>query len=224
MVQAFGQFSDDVLDGDLAKGTTSYAATCQLQPGQTSVSLDVTNWTDSGGQQLASLDGYPIKVWMEDASGGSSLATATEPDTFVGSNGSIANAETAAAANQRVFALKNDLQTSWGDLSKLTASDLSNVTSGSTVAGTYEGDSFVTGKVAGVGATNQKIYFGTAATGDPLEVWIAGRETYASGKSPKDGDGTIDSTGEIMTLYQAKSVERRPFNARMDDYKALCPP
>lgn len=62
----------------------------------------------------------------------------------------------------------------------------------------------------GIDATNQKIYFGSH-NGVPLEFWIAGRETAAN-------DGELDPNGEIMTLYQAKSVEARQFNASTSAY------
>ena len=208
VVQAFKE-------DNLEAVTTSYEAAYQLAAANVgdnkSIELGVSSWKDDSDQQLANLDGYTIKVWMEDASGGSSLAAASTPVTFVGSGGSITKTETGAATNQRVFAMKNDLQTSWGDLSKLSDTDLSNVKSGSNVVGTYGGDSFVTGKVAGVGATNQKIYYGKDTSGDPLQFWIAGREDKADG-------GEVDSDGEIMTLYQARSDGGREFNASSSNY------
>ena len=179
VVQAFKEDNPEA-------GTTSYEAAAPLSAGQASATLDVSSWG------LSSLDDYTIKVWMEDASGGSSLAAATAPVTFVGSGGSITKTETGAATNQRVFAMKNDLQTSWGTLANKT-------------------------DLVGTNPTNQKIYFGTK-DGAPLEFGIAGRETYAAGKSPKDGDGTIDPNGNVMTLYQAKSVETRQFNASDSNY------
>ena len=190
VVQAFKKDS-------LTDGTTSYAAAKKLtEVGTTkSLTLAVPDWPVAADQQLANLDGYTIKVWMEDASSGSSLAKATTPVTFVGSGESIKNVtDGSETKNQRVFAMTEDLQTSWGTLASKT-------------------------DLVGTNPTNQKIYFGTAADGAPLEFWIAGRETYAAGKSPKDGDGEIDPNGTIMTLYQAKSVERRQFNASDDNYE-----
>ena len=52
--------------------------------------------------------------------------------------------------------------------------------------------------MAGANPTNQKIYFGEK-DGNPLEFWIAGRETAANG-------GTVSDNGEIMTLYQEKQA------------------
>ena len=206
VVQAFKE-------DDLINGTTSYAATKKISAdSDTSVEIDVTEWG------LSSLDGYTIKVWMEDASS-RSLATATVPVTFISENSSISKGESSAIKNQRVFAMKEDLQTSWGDFSALNSDDLTNVKAGKSVSGSYSGDEFVTGKIAGVGATNQKIYFGTDSSGNPLQFWIAGRETYDTGKSPKDGDGKITADGNIMTLYQAKSIETKQFNSSTSSYE-----
>ena len=69
--------------------------------------------------------------------------------------------------NARVFAMKDDLQTSWGDLSALSEEDYNNVISGNP---TSENSG-----VMGKNPTNQKIYFGEK-DGKPLEFWIAGRE------------------------------------------------
>lgn len=81
--------------------------------------------------------------------------------------------------------MKADLQTSWGKL--------------------QQADSLV-----GENPTNQKIYFGEK-DGQPLEFWIAGRESAVNG-------GEISATGEFMTLYQAKSVETKQFNASDSNY------
>ncbi len=152
---------------DLINGTSSYVAANKLAAEGTSATIDVSAWG------LSSLNGYTIKVWMEDGSG--SLAKATTPVTFVGTT----KTEDGASTNARVFAMKADLQTSWGKLTN--ATDL-----------------------VGANPTNQKIYFGEK-DGKPLEFWIAGREDKANG-------GEISATGEIMTLYQAKSVETKQFN------------
>lgn len=63
----------------------------------------------------------------------------------------------------------------------------------------------------GTNPTNQKIYFG-AKDGQPLEFWIAGRESAANA-------GSISANGNIMTLYQAKSVETKQFNVSTSGYK-----
>ncbi len=171
-------FKDDSLTG----GTTSYVAAKKItETGDgKSATIDITEWKNSEGNIITSLDGYTIKVWMEDGSG--SLAKATMPVTFVGTE----KKEDGASTNARVFAMKADLQTSWGKITN--ATDL-----------------------VGANPTNQKIYFG-AHDGSPLEFWIAGRETAAN-------EGEISATGEIMTLYQAKSVETKQFNVSTSGYK-----
>lgn len=171
-------FKEDSLTG----GHTSYVAAKKLAAGGTSETIDVSAWG------LSSLDGYTIKVWMEDGSG--SLAKATTPVTFVGTT----KTEAGAITNARVFAMKADLQTSWG-----------------TLKNAYDW--------VGENPTNQKIYFGTDKNGEPLQFWIAGREDYGNSTSDVlNGDGTIKSNGEIMTLYQAKSVETKQFNASDSNY------
>lgn len=141
VVHAFKEATDE----DLTNGTTSFVAAQKLAAGQSSATINVSAWG------LSSLDGYTIKVWMEDGSG--SLAKATTPVTFVGTT----KTEAGAITNARVFAMKADLQTSWGKL--------------------QQADSLV-----GENPTNQKIYFGFDKKDDkPLEFWIAGREDKANG-------------------------------------------
>lgn len=180
-------FKEDSLTG----GHTSYVAAKKLAAGGTSETIDVSAWG------LSSLNGYTIKVWMEDGSG--SLAKATMPVTFVGTE----KKEDGASTNARVFAMKADLQTSWGDLSALSEEDYNNVISGNSAS--------VNSGIMGTNPTNQKIYFG-AKDGQPLEFWIAGRESAANA-------GSISANGNIMTLYQAKSVETKQFNASTDMYQ-----
>ena len=176
---------------DLVAGAESYAAVTRLSNGMTEANIDVSGWN------LRSLSGYTLKVWMEDASAGASLASATDPVTFVGQNdGSIVKTESGAVSNPRLFAMKEELQTSWGNLAS--ADDL-----------------------VGANPTNQKIYLGTDSLGNPLQFWIAGRESYSSGKSPVDGDGTVSSSGEVMTLYQAKSVDSVSFSQSTTSYKKV---
>ena len=147
VVHAFKEATDE----DLTNGTTSYAAAKKLESGNSSATIDITEWKNSEGNIITSLDGYTIKVWMEDGSG--SLAKATMPVTFVGTE----KKEDGASTNARVFAMKADLQTSWGKL--------------------QQADSLV-----GENPTNQKIYFGFDKKDDkPLEFWIAGREDKANG-------------------------------------------
>ena len=150
--------------------------------------------------RLGARDDYTIKVWMEDGSG--SLAAATTPATFYGTSSEISNTGT-EIKNARVFAMKDDLQTSWGDLSALSEEDYNNVISGNP---TSENSG-----VMGKNPTNQKIYFGEK-DGKPLEFWIAGRESAVNG-------GEIAADGQFMTLYQAKSVETKQFNASTDKYQ-----
>ena len=180
-------FKEDSLTG----GHTSYVAAKKLAAGGTSETIDVSAWG------LSSLNGYTIKVWMEDGSG--SLAKATMPVTFVGTE----KKEDGASTNARVFAMKADLQTSWGDLSALSEEDYNNVISGNSAS--------VNSGIMGTNPTNQKIYFG-AKDGQPLEFWIAGRESAVNG-------GEIAADGQFMTLYQAKSVETKQFNASTDKYQ-----
>ncbi|MEI3541735.1 MAG: hypothetical protein V8P98_02885 [Acutalibacteraceae bacterium] len=161
-------------------GTTSFVAAQKLAAGGTSATIDVSAWDLSSSSDL---DGYTIKVWMEDGSG--SLAAATTPATFYGTSSGISNTGT-EIKNARVFAMKADLQTSWGSLKNATDLD-------------------------GENPTNQKIYFGKK-DGQPLEFWIAGRESAVNG-------GEIAADGQFMTLYQAKSVETKQFNASTDMYQ-----
>ena len=181
-------------EDSLTDGHTSYVAAQKLESGNSSATINVSAW------DLSSLDGYTIKVWMEDNSG--NLAAATTPYTFVGSDGAISkDINGAGATNSRVFAMKNELQCSWGDLSALSDDDYQRVITLKDV----------TTDLFGKNPTNQKIYFGADSSGNPLEFWIAGRETYANG-------GTISSDGNIMTLYQAKSVETTSFNDSTSNY------
>ncbi len=188
-------------EDSLKDGTTSYTAATKLNVPNSSAAIDVSDWG------LSSLDGYTIKVWMEDDSG--SLAAATTPYTFVGSGGSISKiTDGSETKNTRVFAMKDELQTSWGDLSSLSDEEYENVIAGKGQDGTNGNES---NSVHGVNPTNQKIYFGSN-NGEPLQFWIAGRETAANG-------GTVSSDGNIMTLYQAKSVKQVEFNASAKRYK-----
>ena len=182
-------------EDSLTDGTTVYAAAGKIKQENSPVTIDATNWG------IRSLDGYTIKVWMEDGSG-ASLAAATTPVTFVGGTGDIAKTGSGAAENLRVFAEKDRLQTSWGDLSALSEADWESVAKGQPTSADI---------VAGANPTNQKIYFGEYA-GSPLEFWIAGRETAANG-------GSIDSKGEVLTLYQARTMEtEQKFNSSSSGY------
>ena len=176
-------------EDSLTDGHTSYVAAQKLESGNSSATINVSAW------DLSSLDGYTIKVWMEDNSG--NLAAATTPYTFVGSDGAISkDINGAGATNSRVFAMKNELQCSWGDLSALSDDDYQRVITLKDV----------TTDLFGKNPTNQKIYFGADSSGNPLEFWIAGRESAVNG-------GEIAADGQFMTLYQAKSVETMSFNS-----------
>lgn len=174
-------------EDSLTDGITNYVAAKELGENGTSTTIDVSQWG------LNSFDGYTIKVWMEDGSG--SLAKATEPVTFV--NGNLSSNLDSGSHNTRVFAMKADLQTSWGDLSSLSDDDYKKVISGNSVHG----------GVMGTNPTNQKLYFGSR------QFWIAGRETAANG-------GEISKDGNIITLYQVKpgADEKKAFNASLADY------
>lgn len=95
---------------------------------------------------------------MEDNTG--SLAKATVPTTFVGTS----KTESGAVKNGRVFAMKKDLQCSWGDLAALDETAYNNVTAGK---GQDGGDGASSNSIHGVNPTNQKIIFGG------MEFWIA---------------------------------------------------
>lgn len=182
-------------EDSLTDGTTVYAAAGKIIQENSSVTIDATSW------EIRSLDGYTIKVWMEDGSG-ARLAAATRPVTFVGVDSDIMQTTSGAAENLRVFAEKDKLQTSWGDLSALSEADWENVAKGQPTSA---------GIVAGANPTNQKIYFGEY-DGSPLEFWIAGRETAANG-------GSIDSNGEVLTLYQARTMgTKQKFNSSSSGY------
>lgn len=182
-------------EDNLEQGATVYAAAAKIDSSFDPVVIDVTSW------DLPSLDGYTVKVWMEDAGNGSSLAPATEPVTFVGRDGQIEQTEEGVVENLRVFATADELQTSWGDLSALSESDRGAVLNGrQTAAGT----------IAGAGPTNQKIYFGEKES-QPFQFWIAGREA----------SGGLSSNGSTLVLYQAKSVEEQAFNQNGSDYSGM---
>ena len=181
-------------EDSLTDGHTSYVAAQKLESGNSSATINVSAW------DLSSLDGYTIKVWMEDNSG--NLAAATTPYTFVGSDSAISkDTNGAGATNSRVFAMKNELQCSWGDLSALSDDDYQRVITLKDV----------TTDLFGKNPTNQKIYFGADSSGNPLEFWIAGRESAVNG-------GEIAADGQFMTLYQAKSVETTSFNIAYSKY------
>lgn len=109
-------------DDSLTEGHISYVAAQKIESTNNSQPLKIS----VSGWNLSSLDGLTIKVWMEDpnpntsGSNSSRLAAATNPITFVGSGGSISGPLTDTEEDQptlktmRVFAMKEDLQCSWG--------------------------------------------------------------------------------------------------------------
>lgn len=113
-----------------------------------------------------------IKVWMEDIPEKDDLISATIPELFSwkGENFEFVNKLDEAyfekfstyTANKKVFALKKDLQCSWGIMDDLYCK-------------TYNG------------ASDQKIYFGRSCNDVPLVFWIAGRENE-EGSVDKDGE------------------------------------
>lgn len=110
--------------------------------------MDVSNWKDENNQILTSLDGYTVKIWMADGML-SSLAAATEPQTFVIKEGNqIAEVtDGSKIKNFRVFATKNELRCSLGDFSNPNKDE-------------YERKVYEAQTVTGRAATNKKIYFG----------------------------------------------------------------
>ena len=199
---------DDYLD-------YSYATAQKLSATNSSVTIDVSNW------DIDSLDGYLVTVWMEDFSG--SLASATTPEAFYGTT----KVDSYGNLSPRVFAMKDKLQSSWGSWEGYSRkyNDFLSVMPTSW-------------RLDGLNPSHQKIYFGTDEDGNPLQFWIAGRETIDD--SPMDvivgyfDDGwakygvlegferfNSDREGEIMTLYQAKSVEAQPFNASKENYEEI---
>ena len=186
VVQAYK--SDNYVEGCVA-----FVAAQRIENSSGNIVINVNNWN------ITSFDGYILKIWAENADNGNSLAKATMPQTFACNSNNFIKTEDDETVNLRVFAMKDDLQCSWG-----------------TLASEYD--------LVGANATNQKIYFGTDSNGAPMEFWIAGRESYADGKSPINGDGDIDKNGNIMTLYCATSVEARKFNYSAEAYKEVPTP
>lgn len=112
---------------DITNGTTSLAAAKPINGQTGSVTFDLSS------SSITNLHGYTIKVWMEDGTN-KNLAEATNPQTFELSSGTFSELQTATNVNKRVFALKDDLQCSWGKLSSST-------------------------DLVGINSTKQKIYY-----------------------------------------------------------------
>lgn len=152
VVCAFG--NDDMTSQDIV--ITSYGATEKIMDTDGSVKIDITNWKDDNGN-LPDFNNLTFKVWMEDAET-DRLKSATIPSTWEYNSNKVAfeskTLESQKYKNNRVFAMKSDLQCSWGKLNN-----------------EYE--------LVGENCTNQKIYFGRDVNVDdynPLQFWIAGRE------------------------------------------------
>ena len=193
----------------LTDGTDSYAASALLKSegGDAGVTVDVP-WNNGDASLLSDFTNYTIKVWMEDPGSGVNLAKATTPVTFTAA---ISNGVTTftkdtsispASINPRVFAMKNELKCSWGDLDALATSDEAEFNR--VINAKAKGDETTPSGLYGTGPTNQKIYYGTDSSGNPMEFWIAGRE------SP-NGSVLTDGNGDTMCLYQATAVEKRAF-------------
>lgn len=141
------------------------------------IDIDIEGWDFNEG------DVARLQVWMEDFPEDGSFASATMPYVFssfkdndaVVIDPSQPGVDYTSSVN--AFAMKRDLQCSWGKVV-----DPDN--------GTYEN------------ATFQKIYFGQATDGTPLQFWIAGRE---------DEKGNIDPNGNTICFYQAVANETRKF-------------
>ena len=144
------------------------------------------NLSDFDSPDLSDLT---FKIWMEDE-GTDGIAATTIPETWEYDGIKFnANVETATHANNRVFANKDALKCSWG-----------NITNGPELYGNE--------LPVCENPTNQKIYFGSYDN-KPMQFWIAGRE---------GSDGELNNTGDIMCLYQVKAVEKVPFNSSIKPY------
>lgn len=196
---------------------------------ENTIAIKVNDWGHS-----FTPDSLTFKVWMEDPGSGVNLAKATTPQTFEYTSGFSEDKSGTASPNRRVFAMKKELKCSWGDLSELatiSSTEYNNVLQGN--AAKVEGKNI---GVAGIGATNQKIYYGDYETTDddenpvrkPMEFWIAGREkatksadgkiTYAidDGTTPATVDPATESWDSVC-LYQAHAVDQRAFKKKGND-------
>ncbi len=186
---------------DLLNETETLCATKKITSNGTGFDcIDVADWG------ISNLDGYTLQIWMEYTPENCVMAHATTPSIWEGSTGTLLNKNSATHKNTRVFALKDDLKCSWGDMSKLSDEDYSNI-----VTSIYKSDDEdITTELCGMNPSNQKIYLGTDFNGNPIQFWIAGRE---------DSNGKIDETGNTMCLYQAKTVDNVRFNLDNNIYQ-----
>lgn len=178
---------------DFNSSVTGYAAAMRIGDGRGEMSVNMDG---------SSMADYTFKIWMENPSR-VNLAQATEPQTFSFKNGSFVEAKTnqeieGLPKNLRMFAMKHELNCSWGDLRD---SNVSNVLAGGAVPNGVGNDSWIMGKSCGVNASNQIIYFGMESYSDPnggvvskpLCFWIAGR----------------DVNEDNLTLYQVSTNEKQ---------------
>ena len=165
MVQVYKSWDKNTPTENAAAGDTVCIGSIEVL-GEDTTSVTFTNTLD--------LKGYTVKVWAETPATNDSLASASEPLTFIISESGVAEvANETQSTNPRVFAYKSDLSCSWG------------------VYGSEEECTFLEGRefdedqsYVGVNATYQKLYIGTGTDKKPIEWWIAGRN------------------GNTLTLYQ----------------------
>ncbi|MBQ8043449.1 MAG: hypothetical protein IJ272_04795, partial [Clostridia bacterium] len=214
---------DDIDDINDIDGTLSiYTVVFKIKEVNGSVYIDISDWNDV----VLNKRNYTLKVWMEDLSTGASLAKATEPQTFACSEGLDWNEVVGDTEieklpkNTRAFAMKNELKCSWGDLSKCADTVIAG---GYNDSSYYDGDSFCVGRNVGVFATNQKIYYGIYDNGNPIEFWIAGRETGNDSGSYNyaDDDEIKNNSSNIMCLYQTSAIDndKRAFKGGTNSYQ-----
>ena len=145
------------------------------------------------GSNTPDLNGYTVKVWLEQEATNDSLAQVSNPLTFsVGANESVVLISETKSLNPRVFAYKSDLACSWG---------VYNNESECTFISHGEEEFHENIHYEGTGATYQKLYIGTDSSSRPIEWWIAGR------------------SGDTLTLYQCSGTQSRAFNDDTLDYE-----
>lgn len=209
VVQIFPQDSSNKYTCYMAAGITEYSD--DLPDDVTDlnyIELDISNWGFNDSEALSKLDGYTAKVWLEDDKE-ANLAAATEPITYLVNSSEPFELSTTVPKNLRMFALRNQLRCSWGDLGSINKKDtLAKIINNNTPC---------------PGATNQKIYFGTDSNGNPLQFWIAGLKD--SSNKPIEAASDKLTQNVTMCLYQAKPVEgeKKVFNYSNKDYLPFKP-
>lgn len=160
----------------------AYTAVYGLTQTSGEVAIPVNSW------DLTSLENISFAAWMETPAGvNDAFASATAPYT------NIKNAD------RKLFALKSELQCSWGDLTALSADKLLN-----TVDSQY---------LMGSNPTLQRIYFGVVnkESNTKMQFWIAGRE---------NASGLLSSAGDTLILYQTRGYYLTYFNSTTAKYTA----